>query len=92
MKEIRRLEMDERFGLCNSIHDSFLWIFPQTMLDEFVATVVPVMTAPSKVLTHPILAPGGLVVDVEVVAGKTWASMEELKIPMAAAAAPAAAR
>jgi hypothetical protein len=92
MKEQRARGLDERFGLCNNVHDSFVYVFPSRMLDEFLADVIPVLTAPSKVLTHPILAPGGLVVDVEVVAGKTWASMEELKIPMAAAAAPAAVR
>jgi hypothetical protein len=92
MKEQRARGLDERFGLCNNVHDSFVYVFPSRMLDEFLADVIPVLTAPSKVLTHPILAPGGLTVGVEVMAGKTWASMEELKIPMeAAAAAPAAA-
>lgn len=80
MKEMARLGLDERFGLCNNVHDSFVYVFRREMLDEFLATVIPVLRAPSKVLTHPILAPNGLTVDVEVAAGRTWAEMEEIKL------------
>jgi DNA polymerase family A len=80
MKEQRTRGLDERFGLCNNVHDSFVYVFPETMLDEFLATVVPVLTAPSKVLTHPTLAPAGLTVDVEVCAGRTWADMAEIPL------------
>lgn len=80
MKQQRRLGLDERFGLVNTVHDSFVYVFPRALLDEFIATVLPVLTAPSRVLTHPTLAPNGLTVDVEVVAGSDWANMREIDI------------
>lgn len=92
MKEQRRLGIDERFGLINNIHDSFMYVFPRSLLDEFLATVPPVLTAPSKVLIHPTLAPGGLTVDVEIVAGADWrkASMRDVTPTLHFASAPPA--
>lgn len=81
MKEQHARGLDQRFGLMNNVHDSFVYNFPSAMLDEFLAEVIPVMTAPSRVLTHPTLAPGGLVVDVEVVAGKNWSAMADVALP-----------
>jgi hypothetical protein len=81
MKEQARLGLDERFGLCNTIHDSFLYVFPRPLLDEFVATVIPVLTAPSCVLIHPVLAPDGLQVDVEASVGQNWSDMHDLPLP-----------
>lgn len=75
-----RLGLDAEFGLCNSVHDSFMYVFDRQRLDEFMARVVPVLRGASKVLTHPVLAPGGLTVDVEVSAGPTWGDMTELKL------------
>jgi hypothetical protein len=84
MKEQRARGLDDRFGLCNNVHDSFVYVFRREMLDEFLAEVIPVLRAPSRVLTHPILAPNGLTVDVEVAAGKTWAQMAEIVLAKAA--------
>jgi DNA polymerase I-like protein with 3'-5' exonuclease and polymerase domains len=78
MKELKRQGLDDEFGLCNHIHDSFVWAFPKGNLDKFVEKVIPVLKAPSTVLVHPITAPKGLTVDVEVQAGPDWASMEEI--------------
>jgi hypothetical protein len=69
--------------LCNHIHDSWVWAFDSRRLDEFVERVIPVLTAPSKVLVHPVVAPQGLTVDVEVQAGPNWAEMKEISYAMA---------
>ena len=84
VKEQRLRGIDERFGLCNNVHDSFVYVFPEPLLDAFLAEVIPVLTAPSRVLTHPTLAPNGLTVDVEVCAGRTWANMDEIKLKVTA--------
>jgi DNA polymerase I-like protein with 3'-5' exonuclease and polymerase domains len=76
MKELTRRGLDA--GLVNTIHDSLVWEIPATALDRHLADVYPVLTAPSKVLRHPTLAPDGLSVDVEVVAGANWAEMKEV--------------
>jgi len=86
MKEQRRLGLDERYGLCNSIHDSFVYVFPEDQLDAFIAEAIPVLTAPSKVLRHPVLAPGGLVVDVEASVGPDWSNMQNLELKVKEAA------
>jgi len=83
LKELARLGLDRRYGLCNSIHDSFVWCFPKDQLEGFMAEVPPVLTAPSKVLIHPMLAPGGLSVDVEVAVGENWSSMSTVEVPHA---------
>lgn len=80
MKELERRGLNERFGTCNNVHDSLLSVFPRERLDEYVATFIPVMTAPSRVLVDPVVAPGGLSVDVEASAGPNWAEMSELPL------------
>jgi uracil-DNA glycosylase family 4 len=80
MKELARRGLDETFGLCNNVHDSCVFVFPAPRLDEFMEQVVPVLKAPSKVLIHPVLAPGGLSVDVEVAAGPNWSEMREVPV------------
>jgi DNA polymerase I-like protein with 3'-5' exonuclease and polymerase domains len=82
-KELQRQGLDSEFGLCNHIHDSWVWAFDSRRLDEFVERVIPVLTAPSKVLVHPVVAPQGLTVDVEVQAGPNWAEMKEISYAMA---------
>jgi len=80
MKELRARGLDEKYGLCNNVHDSFVYVFKQSLLEEFISEVIPVLRAPSRVLTHPILAPSGLTVDVEACAGPTWAQMSDIKL------------
>lgn len=89
MKAQQRLGIAEKYGLCNSIHDSFVYVFPTRMREEFLSEVVPVLRAPSAVLTHPVLAPRGLEVDVEVAWGSDWASLKD--VPLASVAAQEAA-
>jgi hypothetical protein len=82
MKELERLGLNSRYGTCNNVHDSLVFCFPERSLDLFLAEVPPVLTAPSKVLVHPTLAPDGLRVDIEVCAGRTWAKSDMHEIPL----------
>lgn len=74
LKELAAAGLDFRYGLFNNVHDSFMFHFPEEMLEQHVAEVYPVLTSPSKVLRSEI-APQGLVIDVEGAAGKNWAEM-----------------
>lgn len=87
LKELERLGLNERYQLVNNVHDSLVFIPRARQMDNFMAEVVPVMTAPSRVLRHPVLAPEGLSVDVEVVAGPDWATMKEVPYHAAASSA-----
>ena len=65
--EIRRVGADERFGLCNQIHDSMLFHCAKDRAEECIATVKPIMEERSGVLIYPGMAPLGLSV------GADWA-------------------
>jgi len=80
LKELARAGLDAKYGLFNNIHDSFLFAFPERMLEEHVAEIYPVLTAPSTVLKHPTICPDGLVIDVEGAYGKTWDCMTEISV------------
>lgn len=74
--------LDEKYGLFNNVHDSFMFCFPEAMLDEHIREIHPVLTSPSPVLRHPTICPDGLVIDVEGAWGYNWSEMEEIKVPM----------
>ena len=80
LKDLRAAGLDEKYGLFNTIHDSFMWHFPESMLEEHVAEVYPILVAPSRVLRHPTICPDGLVIDVEGSSGKDWATMEAIQV------------
>lgn len=80
MKDLARLGLDEKYGMCNTVHDSLFFHFPEAMLDEHVREIQPVMEAPSTVLRNAI-APDGLVINVEASWGHNWAEMTEIKLP-----------
>jgi uracil-DNA glycosylase family 4 len=80
MKALERLGLNEKYGLCNNVHDSLLFHFPASLLEEHVREVYPVLITPSKVLTHPTIAPEGLWIDAECNVGKDWSSMEEIDV------------
>jgi hypothetical protein len=80
MKELSRLELDERYGMFNQIHDSLQFHFPEELLEQHIADVYPVLAAPSKVLKHPTICPEGLVIGVEGSWGKRWSAMEEIDV------------
>lgn len=86
MKAQRERGLDEKYGLVNSIHDSFVYVVPKPLLEEFLVEVPALLTAPSKVLVHPVLAPRGLSVEVEVAVGENWSVMKEVKVATGASA------
>lgn len=69
----------ERFQLANSVHDSLVFHCPVGLVDECVATVVPVMEAPNPTLTYKI-APLGLDVEAEASVGPNLSEMEEVRL------------
>jgi len=80
LKELAAAGLDERYGLFNNVHDSFMFQFDERDLDRHIAEVYPILVAPSRVLRHPTICPGGLVIDVEGAWGKNWADMTEINI------------
>ena len=87
MKYIHRKGIDKQYNLVNNIHDSLMWIVQERELEHAIRDIYLAMTRPSEVLRHPILAPHGLVVDVEIAAGKDWASLKEIPYAMGKATA-----
>jgi uracil-DNA glycosylase family 4 len=80
MKEVARRGLDEKWEQVNTVHDSLLYLVAPEKLEEHCREMYPVLTAPSKVLVDPDLAPGGLVVDVEANAGPDWSQMTEISL------------
>ena len=80
MKALDRSGCATRYGLMNNIHDSVMFCYPRKLRDQHIAEVHPILTAPSKVLIHPTLAPNGLSVDVEANFGQNWSEMREVKL------------
>jgi hypothetical protein len=80
LKELYRAGLDEKYGLFNNVHDSFVFHFPERMLEEHIAEVYPVLTTPSTVLKHPTICPDGLVIGVDASWGKDWGSMTEIDL------------
>lgn len=86
MKALERLGLNEKYGLCNNVHDSLLFHFPASLLEEHVREVYPVLITPSKVLTHPTIAPEGLWIDAECNVGRDWSEMKEVSVHVPAMA------
>jgi len=84
LKELHAAGLDDKYGLFNTVHDSYMWHFPESMLEEHIAEVHPILSSPSKVLRHPTICPGGLVIDVEGSCGRDWSAMEPIEIAMEA--------
>lgn len=80
LKELHREGLDERYGLFNNIHDSFVFHFPESMLEQHIREVYPVLVRPSTVLRHPTICPDGLIIDVDGAYGKNWAEMTAIDV------------
>lgn len=78
IKELAAAGLDERYGLFNNVHDSFMFHFPERDLDQHIAEIRPILVSPSRVLRHPTICPDGLVIDVEGSYGHDWAHMSEI--------------
>jgi hypothetical protein len=84
LKELRAAGLDEKYKLFNTIHDSFMFNFPEEMLDKHIKEVYPILVSPSKVLRHPTIAPEGLVIGVEGSWGRSWDKMQEIEMKVRA--------
>lgn len=73
LRSIREGGWDDKFGLCNQIHDSLVFHCNIGLKDECVEVIRPLMQAPSKVLVYPGMAPDGLVVGADVAWGDSLA-------------------
>jgi uracil-DNA glycosylase family 4 len=71
---------DERFGFCNTIHDSFIFHCPDALVDECLYVFHDQMTKRSPVLVEPVTSPTGLWVDVDCSVGQDWASLQSVNM------------
>lgn len=67
-----------RYGLINTIHDSLMFECPNGLVEEAIDMVRGEMVRPSEVLIDPVVAPGGLSVEVGVGRGRSWDKMESV--------------
>jgi hypothetical protein len=80
MKDMRRAGHDDRYRMGDQIHDALVFFPRREEADACLADVSAAMTAPSRVISHPTLAPGGLWCGVDAKIGPNWAGMEKVKI------------
>jgi uracil-DNA glycosylase family 4 len=73
---LRATGYDEKWQLCNTIHDSLIFHCPDAFVDECVHLTYEQMTKRSPVLIDPVTAPTGLYVDAEASVGQDWVSLE----------------
>jgi DNA polymerase I len=69
--------IDDSTRLINPIHDALMFEVPEGDLALVVPQIIEEMERPSEVLVDPVVAPGGLVVEVEAKVGKSWNRMSE---------------
>jgi hypothetical protein len=81
LKELDRRGFAARYQLVNNIHDAVTLIPKDEDVEQCLVDCYGVLTAASKVLVHPRLAPNGLSVDVDAAVGENWAMMTECGIP-----------
>jgi len=74
LKELYRNGMAERYGLFNTVHDSIMLCHDESLKDDVLRDVAPVMMAESKVMP-------GLWLGVEASQGRRWSDMREVTIP-----------
>jgi uracil-DNA glycosylase family 4 len=80
MKLLEAAGLNDKYGLCNNVHDSLMFHFPEELLDEHLREVYPILITPSRVLSHPTIAPDGLWIDAECNVGKDWSDMKEVPV------------
>jgi DNA polymerase I-like protein with 3'-5' exonuclease and polymerase domains len=77
MLRLRALGVDEEARLINPIHDALMFEVPDANLPSVIPIIIKEMERPSEVLVDPVVAPGGLSVEVEAKVGKSWNRMSE---------------
>jgi len=70
---IRANGWDEKYGLCNQIHDSMVFHCAEELREECIANVKAEMERPSRVLIYPEMAPGGFQVGADAAWGMSLA-------------------
>ena len=74
LKELHRTGLAERYGLFNMVHDSIMLVHDESLHDNVLRDIIPVMTAESKVMP-------GLWLGVECAQGRRWSEMVEVSMP-----------
>lgn len=72
--------LDERYGFCNTLHDSLFFHCPDDFVDECVWVMHDQMTKRCLQLVDPVTAPMGLWFNCEAKVGQDWASMVKIKV------------
>lgn len=72
---------NERYNFVNSIHDSLLFLPRITDVSRCIADVGPIMNSPCSRLVNDATGPAGLLVRVEVTAGRNLAKYNKLTNP-----------
>lgn len=79
MLDLAERELDERYGLINTIHDELLFECPEGLLDSCLEDVSKAMERPSTILVDPEVAPNGLACGITASIGnESWQSMVEI--------------
>jgi uracil-DNA glycosylase family 4 len=82
MRELDRQGLAQKWNMVNTVHDSLVLLVHPDRMEEHVADVFPVLSAPSNVLIDAELAPSGLACGVECSAGVSWAKSDLKDIPL----------
>ena len=69
----------DRAQYINDVHDEVFFECPNTLVDIAIPTIASELERPSEVLVDPVVAPGGLAVEVSVSVGKSWNKMEDVQ-------------
>ena len=81
LKAMQKAGIDEKYGLNNTIHDSFQFCYRKELREQMLEDISRVISRPSRVLIHPTMAPEGLVIGIECAVGPNMASLEEVAVP-----------
>lgn len=77
MRRMEKRGLLAKYNLVNQIHDALMFEVADPLLPEMVSDVGTIMQEPSSVLIDPLVAPGGLSVEVGVSVGKSWEEMKK---------------
>lgn len=80
MIDLAKEELDEKYGMVNTVHDSLVFNCPKVYVEEALHKVREIMERPASVLVHAKVAPNGLSCAVEASVGEDWGNLEEVKL------------
>lgn len=82
MLRLEEIGANEEYCFFNEVHDSMNYEPREQDLDEALKVIYREMTRPVMRLQHPILAPEGLICDVEVSYGPSWKEQTTVEIKL----------